>query len=328
MENVSYILPLAILRLLLLIPYNYHTYSGTRLRLPALYSAIHIVSGIAVFIHFLAFSIYSQQRPANKSKSVSIDFFDDGGYFNSSSTGEIELGTEGDFDEVYAGKDSNTAYEFDLIWVLLTLSLCSICLHIVILLHVRSTAPTNDVIRRKFEEGQSYGSYRSIPKKRKMLAYWIYDRYRNENNVESFEGDNNIFFEKKRNTVQQLSPVPSTDKKHLKYVLDPDLSVSDGEDNSDSLISSDSDYYDAEESRDEPDSFILYNGTSDSLQVDNGNGAMSSEDQIYFFPSEEQLNNTDSPPSTRRRKRQQLNSAGSSSWGGSGRTQSHRARVD
>ena len=119
-------------------------------------------------------------------------------------TNNIDNNNDVFFDEIYADSDADVTTTYELIWILLTLSLCSISLHIVILLHVRSTGPSDEVIRRKFEEGQSWRSTDSnhdsmgnnisngsngIHRKRKMLAYWVYDRYRRENNVEAFLRD-------------------------------------------------------------------------------------------------------------------------------------------
>lgn len=145
-ENTTYLTPMSLVRLLLLLPLMYHTYSGNRLRLPKLYMSFHVCSAVVVSCHFLAFSICAIDDAISNTTSHKID-------------------------------DSK---EVDIIWTLLMLSLISITSHIVILFHVRSTAPTNDAITRKFEGAQRVNS-NSVGKTRKMLAYWIYDRYRRGN---------------------------------------------------------------------------------------------------------------------------------------------------
>ena len=75
---------------------------------------------------------------------------------------------------------STQTLHYNLIWILLTLSLTSIALHIVILLHVKSSAPLVGVIEPKRNKGGGYrkGGQIMRSKSRKVLAYWIYDRYR------------------------------------------------------------------------------------------------------------------------------------------------------
>jgi hypothetical protein len=255
----------------------------------------------------LAFSIYSQKSTirevqnsgSSSSSSSSFELEAVGGqdyYFNVSSTLPSSLSstpaTKGEnvtFDEVYydSGK-SNFASQLDMIFVLLTLSLSSICLHIVIILHVRSTAPSNDIIRKSFEGGQSIQGNTYTQRKKKMLAYWVYDRYRNENNVESFDSGSSPPFAQ-QNAVHILPPLHSASKEHHRLRLEPDLSISDDGDLSEDLISSDEDaFYDTEEQMRGNDNSLLLNGHDD--------------DHLYFFPTEEELNNFESPRNTRRRR--------------------------
>lgn len=255
-----------------------------------MYSIIHAISLVVVFAHLLAFSIYyfNQESLNHITPSVTNGSIDDQVYYNETTISTAKIETIDNFDEVYAEKESNIQSEYDLIWILLTLSLCSICLHIVILLHVRSTAPTNDVIRRKFEESQSYGDY-NTQRKRKMLAYWVYDRYRNENNIGSMHELKSNSFGVRRNAVHTLSPVQSAEKSKPKFKLEPDLSTSDGDSASDDLLSSDYEegYFDIEEDKNGTESF----DNNDYHQ--------------YFFSSEEELNNFESPQRPHRRRRLQ-----------------------
>lgn len=390
-KNVSYLLPLSILRLLLLIPYNYHTYSGTRLKLPALYSTIHTISGIVVFIHFIAFSIYAESHFKNDSSGSSSSTTNNGTavdnvmdddfvrlFLSSSSSSSSHGGlliddqnydlTTTSFNNTMPMSttlhqhqhqnqnhiderinDSTTIEtEYDVIWILLALSLCSIFLHIVILLHVRSTAPSHDAIRQKLEEGQAFGdsSSSNIHRNRKMLAYWIYYRYRRENDVESFDGqDESLFTSKimKRNIVAPLSPIVNKSNYQGKYALDPDLSISsdsNGTPNDGDLLSEDDDddetedlneFIDAEEghnchqhpnnpnnnwSESESERLLMHNATSESYKtpVLDFNDSSFDED-MHFFPTEDDINAfNDSPQSTRRRIRRKRKNSLSSSW--------------
>ena len=156
MENTGYLTFMSSARLLFLLPLIYHTYSGNRLRLSKLYMSFHVCSAVVVSCHFVAFSILTIDDAISKSNTMTQT------------------------NNINATKDDGNSYdskEIDIIWTLLILSLISIALHIVILFHVRSTAPTNDAITRKFEGAQRVNN-NSVGKTRKMLAYWIYDRYR------------------------------------------------------------------------------------------------------------------------------------------------------
>lgn len=159
-ENTTYLTFMSFARLLLLLPLIYHTYSGNRLRFPKVYLSFHVCSAIVVTCHFCAFSIMTIEEAISKSNTITHEE-------------DIHM-TDKNEKKQYDSK------EMDIIWTLLILSLIAITLHIIILFHVRSTAPTNDAITRKFEGAQRVNSS-SVGKSRKMLAYWIYDRYRRGN---------------------------------------------------------------------------------------------------------------------------------------------------
>jgi len=172
-QNTSYLPPLSITRLVLLLPLNYHVYSGTRLKFPALYTILHVISALIVLSHFFAFSLLASENFSDFYLPAIpvIDVVDDGsGQDGSGRTDDLNL------DELLSNHVSDEIKEYDVIWILLTLSLFSIGLHIVILLHVRSTAPTNDAMKRKFEEAVVLNSGK------KRLGYWVYNQYRRENN--------------------------------------------------------------------------------------------------------------------------------------------------
>jgi len=97
---------------------------------------------------------------------------------------DVDVGAEtetgGNLDEMLTQHVSNDIKEYDVIWILLTLSLLSIGLHVMILLHVRSSAPTYDAMRQKFDEATEseidHADY--IQRGKKRLGYWIYNQYR------------------------------------------------------------------------------------------------------------------------------------------------------
>jgi hypothetical protein len=200
--------PLSIIRLLLLLPLNYHVYSGTRLKFTTAYSILHAISALIVLCHFFAFSILATENfsdfyvPAlpipDLDTSATKGMLDDeiandsqDNYDNQNSNVETETETEtgGNLDEMLTQHVSNDIKEYDVIWILLTLSLFSIGLHFMILLHVRSSAPTNDAMRQKFEEATEteidYDNY--IQRGKKRLGYWIYNQYREKDRKRNFQ---------------------------------------------------------------------------------------------------------------------------------------------
>lgn len=179
-QNTTYLPPLSVCRLLLLLPLNYHVYSGTRLKFTALYTVFHTASALVILAHFFAFGIVASESFSDfyvPSLPKNNDLF-----VQSSDTVPNDVNLD---EEVLVGRRvPNDIQEYDLIWILLTLSLFSIGLHVVILLHVRSTAPTNDAMKRKFEDTTGAGGIvgtqydYSYYSGRKRLGYWIYNQYR------------------------------------------------------------------------------------------------------------------------------------------------------
>jgi hypothetical protein len=190
-ENTAYLIPLAITRLLLLVPLNYHVLTGKRLRFPIVYKLFQIISGFIVFCHFCAFSLkmgedfYWPDVPnSNKDNSPGLDeweqdapasdFADD-----TLSTPEQHMNAGGD----HVLEQDDAMKELDVVWGLLTLSLFSISLHITILMHVRSSAPSNDAMKKsmggKRNDSRTLFSYNNNGRQRKRLGYYIYNQYRN-----------------------------------------------------------------------------------------------------------------------------------------------------
>ena len=183
-NNTSYLPPLSILRLLLCLPLFYHTLSGTRLKYTFAYSSIHVISAGTVLAHFFAFS----NEVYNKSHSIWLPTLSplsplEEDYTSTSTMSSADNATIGSVDDgitiLPSGQpsddDKRTVEEFDLIWLLLTLSLISIGLHIVILLHVRSSAPTTGDLRVNNKPQEKQKSHEE--QKRKLLAYFIYHQY-------------------------------------------------------------------------------------------------------------------------------------------------------
>ena len=182
-----------------------------------------------------------------------------------------------------------------------------------------------------------------------MLAYWVYDRYRNENDVETFGDMDNYdggsqfspkssLFRRNQNAVQPLSPIYSKEQ-HPRYMIDDDadLSMSDygnGDDDDDDLSSDDvvsssdyDEYFDAKDREVDDDGITIGDsGSRDKEQVPLVNGTsvsedhkedlengVSYEDNMHFFPTESEF--VDSPPSARRRqKKNMFNQDGRSSF--------------
>ncbi len=184
-ENTSYLPTLSITRLLLLLPLNYHVYSGTRLKFPIVYTLLHLISGFIVFCHFCAFSILLSENfysdldfsPDDWEKDAPTTGFHDDITPNEQSRDD----SSGDLHE-FNGLDDETK-EHDVIWILLILSIFSIGLHVSMLIHVRSTAPSNDAMKKsivgKKGEITALHSYKRNGNRKKRLGYWIYNQYRN-----------------------------------------------------------------------------------------------------------------------------------------------------
>lgn len=197
-QNTDYLPPLSVCRLLFLIPLNYHVYSGTRLRFTIIYVLFHAISAFIILGQFFAFSnlaskslndhgpsiplidVYSTNNDTSLPHDSSLSTYQNYYWMNNSKTINHQQ-----LDEVIQnrGIPDSEVKQYDLIWILLTLSLLSIGLHAVILLHVRSTAPTTDAMKRKFEDANGMGASshyldHGIYSDRKRLGYWIYHQYK------------------------------------------------------------------------------------------------------------------------------------------------------
>jgi len=132
--NTRYLSILAIIRLILLtLPLSYAAYSGTRVPCVVVQYLFHGTSAMIVVSHMLAVLILS----------------------SAVSPGDVLDPTDGGSALLGATEDSSSNGDA---WTLLSLSLVSILLHFLIVLHVRSTGPIQDGL---YEE----------KRKRKQLAY-------------------------------------------------------------------------------------------------------------------------------------------------------------
>jgi len=180
-ENTSYFEPLSILRLVLLLPLIYRNISGTRLNLPLVYSTLHIISGLLVSTHLIVLTIMFHNGSSRNDwppTKYSSDAPKEGG----EETIIIPVNQHDDFDDfgvpspvLLMGNMEIMGNDLFILWytvtrVLLALSIVSITLHATILLHLRSSAPSSGDFRQKVVGKDK--------RKRKLLAYWVYDKYR------------------------------------------------------------------------------------------------------------------------------------------------------
>lgn len=109
-------------------------------------------------------------------------------------------------DEILEQKVSDEIKEYDIIWILLTLSLVSIGLHVMILLHVRSSAPTSNDIKRQLQESNEASHDKS-----KRLGYWIYSQYRKRDRERNATDGISIASDSESDLESGLSEVSSID---------------------------------------------------------------------------------------------------------------------
>lgn len=109
-------------------------------------------------------------------------------------------------DEILEQKVSDEIKEYDIIWILLTLSLVSIGLHAMILLHVRSSAPTSNDIKRQLQESNEASHDKS-----KRLGYWIYSQYRKRDRERNATDGISIASDSESDLESGLSEVSSID---------------------------------------------------------------------------------------------------------------------
>ncbi len=112
-------------------------------------------------------------------------------------------------DEILEQKVSDEIKEYDIIWILLTLSLVSIGLHVMILLHVRSSAPTSNDMKRQLQESNEASHDKS--KKSKRLGYWIYSQYRKRDRERNATDGISIASDSESDLESGLSEVSSID---------------------------------------------------------------------------------------------------------------------
>jgi len=149
-NSTTYLSILAFIRLLLLtFPLASAAYFGTRVPCVIFHYAFEGTSAMAVLSHMLAVLVVDQSVNVVGGDTDILHGDDD--VYNHASRSN---GVDGDDDK---GGDS---LEYHNAWALLSLSLVSIMLHFLIVLHVRSTGPTTP-----------YGLYEEHRRKRKRLAY-------------------------------------------------------------------------------------------------------------------------------------------------------------
>jgi len=113
--QVRYLSYLATARIiLLLLPLLFHSYTGTALRCPGLYQVLYWGSLAVILVQMLSLSLFNPE---------SIEAF-----------WPVDVST--------TNMDADVLHELRRIWWVLTLSLLSDVCHLVLLMNVRSTAPT------------------------------------------------------------------------------------------------------------------------------------------------------------------------------------------
>ncbi|CAB9500574.1 Phosphatidylinositol 4-kinase beta [Seminavis robusta] len=163
-HRVQYLAIIAVVRLLLLLfPLPYHSYTGTAIRFPVFYHYLYGMTLAAVILHMLALSMID---PDSLATLAGIHHRKEG-----------TLPPEEDSEDLWQ-QETELATQ-DMLnrscWWILFLSLISVCSHIVMLIHVRSTAPS-----------PSYFSF-SGGKKKKLVYY--YNQWRNVNSSNTSQLD-------------------------------------------------------------------------------------------------------------------------------------------
>lgn len=188
-----------------------------------MYTILHGSTGLFCLGHFVLFCSTVLRNEYSNGTNLSVGYNDNvngtatmgmHGVWEADETHDLSFQDDATATKGDADSDSNiTSYadiplefqddelglsrEDEIIWILLLISLISICLHITIFMHVRSTAPSNDAMNK-------YGYGRKRPRKgskdkyrykysnvenaedgygysgtKKRLGYWIYKQYRN-----------------------------------------------------------------------------------------------------------------------------------------------------
>ena len=171
-------------RLITLFPLSYHTSTGTRLKFPYAYYILHFVSGMIMVVQMLQLGLSSNNPdgawfspilapgpvilpPPNRHhhSSLPVRFLQE--------VHQLVVSTD---DTTNTTNTTNTpvndSSQLKMIWILLTLSVTSLSLHVLILLHVRSSAPPPTQSTR----------YRELHNK-KSLAYFVIARFNQSQNL-------------------------------------------------------------------------------------------------------------------------------------------------
>lgn len=158
--NVNYLAPLSMIRLIIIIiPFLFHSYTGTAIRYMFCYKIFYTVSLLMVIIHMISLALlnptsmeaifpnifHTNSDDYNDSNDAAITILSIASTITSSSLRQLTA-----FDMTVDNEHTNNYHRFLLshilelrrIWWMLTLSCISIACHYIILWHVRSTAPS------------------------------------------------------------------------------------------------------------------------------------------------------------------------------------------
>jgi hypothetical protein len=134
--RVYYLVCLSSIRMfLVVVPLLFHSYTGTALRFPALYQILYWGTLAVLVVHMLALSLHD---PESLEAVIPLD---------SAST--------------HGAQSPDAVHELRRIWYILLLSVVSDVCHLIILFHVRSTAPYHPLLTGRTKQPSIYFALRS-----------------------------------------------------------------------------------------------------------------------------------------------------------------------
>ena len=193
--SYAYLPYVAVTRLLTLFPLSYHTSTGTRLKFPYAYYILHFITGTVMLIQMLQLGLSSNNTNSSwfspilapgpvilpptttttttsdhQYRSLPVRFLREVHELvvstDYTTIHETQRSTTGSSSSSSSSGVVNDSNQLKMIWILLTLSVTSLALHVLILLHVRSSAPAPTQSTR----------YRDLHNK-KSLAYFVIARF-------------------------------------------------------------------------------------------------------------------------------------------------------
>jgi len=168
--KTGYITTLAIIRLVVLcLPLSYSRFTGTRLKYALLYYIFHGISLAMVLLQMLAVATFKGEDGGGKERGALLqydkyDTFEQDAKSSSSYVHRL----------LRHLSEQSKASISQHVWILLSLSLLSIVLHILILLHLHSSAPLEKHMDPKIWRDK---------RQRRVMAYYAFNSYRRHSNM-------------------------------------------------------------------------------------------------------------------------------------------------